>query len=1036
MKPYILTLQAFGPFETRTTVDFTRFGSSLFLITGRTGSGKSTIFDALMYALFGETSGKERAPKDMRTQNIDAKTKTVISLDFEHNGRRYLIERTISGRKTATEDAMFRHPDGRIVEKTKAVNAEIETLLGIEAEQFRMIAMLPQGRFRELLTAKSDKRSDILKKLFDTRIYALFQDRLKHKDEMLRDEHESFIQDISREIQHLSVPADDPAYAELAAFIREPDVTGSSLESLFADLEKLATDDAAHIGQLNGQLQTVKADLVRVAEEKGKAESGNRLIDQAAAARKNRDQLLSKEQVYRQKETTVKRARAAETVSAAETVYQSLVDRHRKLDTDIENSTKTIETLDPQIRNLADKLENLETDPEIKEKKERRDMLNALLPAYRKLETDEANRTALAQKISESEKTVAAISARIAELTDRIAQLETREKELDVVDVTLAETKNRLEKIREKEKSLETFDTLLADLDRMATTLQLRQQECIRAKDECRMKSRTAETLQMQYLDGQAGILADDLEEGRPCPVCGSLAHPDPARHAESIPERAEVNAAQKAADTARETWTKKSNAAAVAKSERDAKETELRTAAEPFVDTNGSIDEIRDRLAEYKEQLDTETEDLLLESSRLSRLAGEKKTIAETLPQLRAEMTEKITERSGEEQIANTGSGRLNALDQTIAESRRTLPYPTQAAAKTAIDDLERDIDYHEQELKFLREHQQNLRETYSKETGALQRAQADRAAVIPDETEKYAAYQRARETNGFATIEEYRNAIMDAQILADTDKDVRTFFTSLESAKEVCRQSEENCQGCTYTDLGTLTERQNTLYAEETRLQDIRSAYLRRRDENAQIAATISALWTRMQSRIEEYTAVHKLAETANGTVTGQERIDLERYIQAVYFSEILRFANKQLLTMSGSRYELIRPETASTLRGKSGLELAVTDRFTGQTRDITTLSGGESFLAALALALGLSEMIQHLSGGISIDALFVDEGFDTLDTDALQDVLKVLWTLTTGNRVVGIISHRGELRDQLDRKIIVTKLGNGRSRIESNY
>ncbi|HJJ55036.1 MAG TPA: SMC family ATPase, partial [Methanocorpusculum sp.] len=441
MKPYLLTLQAFGPFETRTSVDFTRFDNSLFLITGRTGSGKSTIFDALMYALFGETSGKERAAKTMRTQNVDAKIKTVISLDFEHNGRRYLVERTISGQKTAKEEAMFRYPNGRIVEKKSVVTAEIETLLGIEAEQFRMIAMLPQGQFRQLLTADSEDKSDILKKLFDTRIYALFQDRLKRKDSMLKNEHESSIQDITREIRHLTVPEDDPAYAELAAFIKEPCVDDSTLESLFADLQKLADDDAAHIRELDGQLQTVKADLSRVAEEKGKAESVNRQIAQAAATREKLELLLASENEFRQKENTVKRARAAETVATAETAYQSLVDRHQKLDADIKSSRKTIETLEPQIRNLEGEIGNLETRPEHKQNVEKRDMLKAALPSYEKLERDETERTALARKISESEKTVATISARITELTDRISRLETRETELRTVDVTLAETK-------------------------------------------------------------------------------------------------------------------------------------------------------------------------------------------------------------------------------------------------------------------------------------------------------------------------------------------------------------------------------------------------------------------------------------------------------------------------------------------------------------------------------------------------------------------------------------------------------------------
>lgn len=807
MKPTKLILSAFGPYAGEITLDMTKLGTSgLYLITGDTGAGKTTIFDAITFALYGEPSGDTRQADMFRSKYADADTPTFVEMEFIYKGDTYLVRRNPEylrpakrGDKLTKEkaEATLTLPDGELVTKSKEVTAKIVEILGVNREQFSQIAMIAQGDFLKLLLASTKERSEIFREIFHTKHYQALQMRLKTDANRLKYEYEDVCKSILQYIEGVQC-SEDSLYASDWKKMTEKRNIGSLLE-LVELLERIVEEDADKQADVTKKLAVLEKELEGVNKVLGKAEADRR--------------------------ATLAMERAKTFLSENE---PKLVERKKNFD-DEECKSALREKLSIEIEN------------------ESKDLLK-----YEQLQKNEAT------------------------LKRNLTQLE--------------EQKNKLNKMREQEEA------------RRQAQLQAAQDAYREAADKSKKLTIQYEDMQRAFMDEQAGILASELKEGQPCPVCGSTSHPSLAKITEGAPSEAELKQLKTLAERAGKDAEKKSIEAGRLKGEADAlTENQAYTG----------------KLAELQQQIVKSTAELESEGKNLQK-------------------------------------------------QREELPF---ASYQEASDQWKRK----KQQKADLEESFKNAKTQY--ETLAAQ--------------------------------------------IAESKTTIQTLEKQLEDAADI--------------DIESIQEKQQELTTKRVALQNTKDEINVRISNNMAAKAQITRRKEEMEAAETKWKWMGALSDTANGAVAGKDKIMLETYIQMTYFNRIIRRANIRLMTMTGGQYELKRQEEAANQKSQSGLELSVIDHYNGSERSVKTLSGGESFKASLSLALGMSDEVQSSSGGIQLDSMFVDEGFGSLDEESLNQAITALHDLTEGNRLVGIISHVNELKERIEKQVIVTKEKSGGSRAE---
>ena len=920
MRPVKLVMSAFGPYAGKTEIDFNQLGKKgLDLITGDTGAGKTTIFDAISYALFGEASGGSREVAMLRSKYAAADAPTYVELTFEYRGKSYYVKRNpeYERRKTRGEgltkenaNAEFHRPDGRIVTRLKDVNQEITTLLGVDRSQFNQIAMLAQGDFRKLLDAETKDRKEIFQKLFHTENYARLQDLLKDEAMSLKAAGEELNRSIRQYVQGIECPEDDVLQIEA---------------------------DKAKAGQL--PVEEILTLLGRLVAQDGE---NQKELEQAAKENKEQSDTLQKR------------------ISKAE--------EQQKWEKSRQESLAQLSQAEPHRQELRTAWEKTESEkrPLIKAQSEEAAGLKNQLPEYLNLAGKQKEKHNLDQSIPQLFKEIAAQREAAESLQ---ANLKTWKEELDALQGADAE----LVGLESQGKELSQNMRKVRNLAQALTTLKGDEQELAGRQQNYREKRKNSEAekqryeeLQRAYLDEQAGILAETLQEGRPCPVCGSLTHPQPAVKTLSAPTKEQLEAAKRKAEKAAE---------------------QERQASEEAGKLNAAIATRKENLGREAEELfPGEAETVSWEALPASLAAKEKKNNEEMrLLRSRLEAAEKRVARK------ETLSGQIPKQEKALQEK------------KDAVVSLE----------KRLTEQQANL-DNLIKEISAL-----SGKLNYPSQDEAMTAIRRLEEQ-----AENLEKEIRQAKQKAD---DCEKRIAGLQGAIE---EAEKNLQDRIVCNLEQEKQDLAALQAARMQLDDQRNAVSARLNNNRKSSAHIEAKAKDSLDLEKRRTWVNALYATASGNLSGKEKIMLETYVQMTYFDRILDRANAHLMVMSGGQYDLKRRTEEGGKRSQSGLELDVVDHYNGSERSVKSLSGGESFKASLSLALGLADEIQSSAGGIQLDTMFVDEGFGTLDDDSLQQAMAALAGLTEGNRLVGIISHVPALKERIDKQIVVKKAPTGGS------
>ena len=923
MKPLKLTMSAFGSYAGKNVIDFTGQQQGIFLITGDTGAGKTTIFDAITYALYNQTSGGERNGNMMRSQYAQPETETYVELEFLYRGQTYRVRRNPDYKITKTlKNGKIREqkvphsveltmPDGTVFpEKKNATDAKIIEILGLTADQFSQIVMIAQGDFLKLLYTKSDERKMIFSKLFRTDIYWKIQENLRRKsmemDERIQENDRAFEQEKSRII--LLPESEELPLDELVERLRER----------LKDALKEQNLRRANVEELNKKIT--------------KYEEINKLFVSLEKIRQNGKELEARQVESKERRQQIENALKADKVLVAE--QQNL----RQQQT-VEQSVQAIAKMEETLTNNQEMFETLKTqlqEVEAEQKREAADIQKKMLALEQSFPSYEALQNARSEEQQ---------AKKVWEDLGKTSEESFHKKEAGIA--ALKEQQKRQEQVVEQMKKNWEQTSLSAS-----------------------ESAKHYEHMYEAFLKEQAGILAENLSAGCPCPVCGSTVHPDPAKLSDHAVTELEVEQAKK---------------------------------------TRAAAEEKRDLAYAAFEAEKTEKQKLAQ--------AVEKEEADFVLAQTIAKQQRKEAEQN------------YVSLQKIAEQIREKLVYPSLAEAKKQYAAMQKALAAAEQEIERKRQKVSELAEAMNTLKGQKLAEEENQktAKKLAAKTEK--EYAKLLEKSGFVSEETYHLAILPERSRSKLEREEKEYESQCLRQQSEQKLLEKQVSGKTYTDTTELNEQ---LKAEKQALKEAEKTYMELHTayENDRSVLQNCAVYLEKGKKLEsEDQVIKSLSKTANGRLSGSAKIDFETYIQRQYFKQIIHEANKRLLTMSNHQFILKLKEEANTGRKTNeGLDLSVYSLVTDSERDVKTLSGGESFLAALAMALGLSDIVERSAGAIHPDMMFIDEGFGSLDAQSRQQAIEVLAELAGDSRMVGIISHVTELKEQIDRKLVVSRTDKG--------
>lgn len=1109
MKPKKLTISAFGPYADRMDLDFTQLGGGgLYLITGDTGAGKTTIFDAITFALYGEASGEIRKGEMFRSKYAKPEVRTFVELTFTYRGKDYTVKRNPEylrpkdrgqGMTTEKANAELIFPDERQpVTKSTEVTKAVTQLLGLDQRQFRQIAMIAQGDFQKLLLAGTADRSEIFRKMFHTEIYQELQNRLRDAAKARWKTYDEKKRIISQYLEGIVCPEDAVFQKELAKLKKEKFdgevMRGMELLALCIEM------DQERLSRLEEERSALGTQMEQQNRLLGKVKESRKRQEEKAQKEKELEELIPEEVEKRQKsEQADREASVCKELEIQIRTGQESLELLRKMKQEKEELLERRK----ELQTAAEEKEGLRTEQEqakaqITEQKEQEEALSGTETLLARAEQKETQVRERLETMTSYREAVLAANQKAAVLTEELKHLQEQENALSVqMETTAVRLAERQDAALQEEKWRQAgkeFSQLLRNWT-AAEREWKEKQEAYRKSLEIRNDVReTYQEMERLFLDAQAGILAENLTEGTPCPVCGSVHHPALAKKAEHAPDKEALDQKKEELQKQNEVTAALSEAAGNFGRQTKAEREELARriawrAAVPARTEEVPVDQKcqkeQERLAQLSEeqfaQAAKETEKQLASEEKRQKTRREEYAAYEKQQQQEQKQREKRKQVMAEKQAE---LGRLEGEKQTfsvqlerrIEEILKTAAEDQKAdagqlqTAKNRWDTFQQEPEKEERlqqlllaalECEKALEQEKNQVSIRKKELLAKQKEWKALKRIIQTGTEQMEQREKAiHEKELLETkVREMEKTLLEkigekeAQLAGKDEAQLRTNISEwgakkaqLELAQQEARKAFDEVKNrltevraaiAAIRSLEEAAETENTLPS-ETELQE-KIAELteqkqkvdQKHSEQYHAANTNRATYqavqnqqSQMQAVEEEYKWVRALADTAGGTLGGKRKIELETYVQMAYFDRILRKANLRFLTMSGGQYELKRQEDGANKKEKAGLDLNVIDHYNGTERSVRTLSGGESFQASLSLALGLSDEIQSYAGGIQLDAMFVDEGFGSLDEESLNQAVKALEGLAGGNCMVGIISHVPELKERIEKKIVVTK------------
>lgn len=1024
MRPIRLTMTAFGPYRDEETIDFSLLEDRrLFVISGNTGAGKTTIFDAICYALYGSASGEDRAEARMlRSHFADEGTHTSVDFVFGVGSRTYRVFRQMPHRKGTNKNEtggrveLYETTSGEEVPcvdrfVVSDVNAKLEAIIGLNKDQFSQIVMLPQGEFRKLLTSDTDNKEEIMRRIFRTGLYQRVEERFYRMQRDLKDE----VRTLKERLDYVLAQAKDvlPLREEgdLAATLRQdvysPAQVMDGLEQERVYYEKLAADiglrreellqarqaQEARLREalaLNGRFAEWEAKQRRLAElEGGKEAAAERELKLGWAEKASRIAAYEEQAAQAKAELAARRSgleRKREELALAERTAQEAQERYAREEAREPQRTEAQRTL----QRLAD-----------------------LEPAVRSLED---NRREVERLAAEEQRLLSAIEAsdrQLAELREARRKLAERIRSIEAETAKLPDLVERRDRVREQYR-------LLKELGELAVRLENAQRlEAERAEAAGRLREK-AERLEAQWLEGQAGLLAAHLHDGSPCPVCGSLEHPAKAASAASVPSREELQQAKAALQAVERELSAVQAQAAAARSGWEDRSALL---GEYGVATDG----LAERLAE------TEREGLGLkaEIQRLQELAAKLAELREEAAKLDERLAKDQAEKEAAAAQAQAKAVERAAKQSVLERELARIPEELRAPERFSLALAEqRELVLRlEADWKAARERltAAQLRLAEEKANFAQLSDRLEEAAARDREAAARFAEELAKE--GFDTPERYAASKLSREERQALRSQIEAFKAEYAATARQAEALARELAGKERADTEALSGELEALVRQLEEALTEQQAAQRHAEAAERLQSAIADANKRYAAAESELERVLDLYQALKGD--NPLKMSFERYILIEYLEQILAAANARLHQLSDGQYVLQRSDRLEARGKQSGLGLDVYDAYTGQNRDVKSLSGGEKFNASLALALGMADVIQAHQGGVSIEMMFIDEGFGSLDEESLHKAIAALADLQQSGRMIGVISHVQELKQAFPAVLEVTKTKEGHSR-----
>ncbi|EKO3837197.1 SMC family ATPase [Vibrio harveyi] len=999
MKPIKLTMQAFGPFAQTETIEFDKLGTNpLFLINGPTGSGKTSILDAICFALYGETTGNERQGIQMRCDMAAPTLLTEVTLEFSLHGKSYRVIRSpeqeapkargegMTVRKHTAALYEITDEEKLITSKTTQVKTEVTNIIGLNETQFRQVMVLPQGKFRELLLATSKEREEIFGQLFQTDIYKKIEYALKDKASAISKAKDEFDNQIRGALQVAGVSSE----AELTE-------QREALSVQFESVQKQEQESLAQLNAVKTELQKAEA-LSNEFKKREQAEIAlKQHLEQSDAVSSRQLQLDNAKKASKVELPYV-------TLQNASKQTQELEQKVAKLSQDLTVANDAVKSKEGALQTAKEQAAQL---PKLTEQQYQLEGMKGKL--VEKSELEKAINAGLTQK-SEFEVTLKKYIALKEKLTLEAQQ---GQKSLDQARVDVASIGTVEAEIKQQQRLMQDLQKLtglnqeLAKLDALTPS---KQASVDQVKARYVELQRSADTLELSWHNAQAAVLAQRLRAGEMCPVCGSVEHPQPAQF---VGEEVTKEQVQRARNTEREGQV-------------------------ALNQLSNQLEQHNIAVGQYKQQIEQLSVELGQNASMdLGALQASMQQLNERLQQLSSINLVQLEQSVNElNQRCVTGEGKINDLQNQMVANESTIKVNQEQLAKlsASLDAKYSSLEVLEQDIVAIQKQITELNTAFESAQNHLQQAVLAKTNIESQLTTNQqwlnealerlntakTDWAQALQTSAFEDEAQFLACKADEAEMQVWQKEIDAFKLTQIKLEQTLADLSSTLKDLVLPDLEGLNVKLNSVqqsYVEARNQLDSTRSLFERLEKVRNDIATLHDKNTKLE---DEYKVFGTLYDVASGK-TGS-RISLHRFVLGVLLDDVLIQASQRLSLMSKGRYILARKTEGFKGAAGRGLDLVVEDSYTGKTRDVATLSGGESFMAALALALGLSDVVQSYSGGIRLDTLFIDEGFGSLDPESLDLAIQTLVDLQQTGRMIGVISHVSELKEQMAQRIDV--------------
>ncbi|MCL1914172.1 MAG: SMC family ATPase [Eubacteriaceae bacterium] len=1034
MKPISMRMGAFGPYVKEAAIPFAQFGQrGVFLICGETGSGKTTVFDAICFALFGEASGSVRTTESLRSDFAPQGERTFVELEFNYKSKLYKIERSPSYKRASRRggltnvpaQATLFLPDGSTVAGIKEVDAKVAEILSISPKQFKQTSLIAQNEYMALLLSDSKERSAILRRIFMTEDHQQLQETLRRIE-----------QERKRQVEH----------AKMGINAAYPGPIEGSQEQDAAFAARVVTE-------LEEESAKGEADRVVLAREQKSAESKLEQLTRMALQAEN------DEKAFVDYDNALKRKESLDQMAAQAGLYQGMMELINKaspligVEAELNRAKAAFSESDGAVWQLSGKIGELDKELEKSKaenskkaaRQQHRDelaMLAAALDAEaakhpqisihkKQLDAIVEKQGVLNNSLKKTASYITSLEATEENARGKLKEIEGAKERLYAVSTKQQEEKILVDSLSALGKAIKESQNALEEAEKAKTEYK----KAYASWDAALSKENATSS---SFLAAQAGFMAQDLVGGEPCPVCGSRSHPKKAGLPEGAANAKELEGAKTKTSKAAKRLEEAGAVVASSESKLEITHSHCLELASPIFDLkefDGSsravgYNSLAASVAAMAKDATGSLKASKAEASQLKKHVDEAPALERAAIQAKEEAAKaREMERNTQEELVST-FGNAHRQQASIAALSEGLLYQNEAIAKKEAKKAKVEMKAIEKSITEAEANYNSARIGLERTNALLEEAKANRDRRLAAEKTVQGRFDESLAGAGFEGLEEF----LHAKEFISREEEIRAYIDNYKQ-EAIANESDLARLGKALSGKqrgaldGINAERVALAAAKDAITEAIQTTNLRIATAKQAIEALTEAT---QRLKLAEYdlAVASEMSKTANGELTGKRKVSFEQYVQSVYFDMMLESANRHLADMTDGRFELERDEDATNLRKGSSLELFVYDYYTGKSRTVKSLSGGEAFKASLSLALGMSDVIQSWAGGVEIGCVFIDEGFGTLDTQSLEQALATLESLADADRLVGVISHVDLLSERIDKKIIVEKSASGSS------